>query len=1043
MNKKLREVPQTSRRASFGGRFFRLVLLGMVFLWGALGSLEAQGRAISGTVTDTQGFPMPGVNITVKESPGVGVITDIDGKYQITAPNDNAVLVYSFIGFQVEEISVSGRSVIDVILMEDMLGLEEVVVVGYGVQRRSDLTGALSSVSSEEIQRMPVANMAQAIQGRASGIDITSNERPGESGTIRIRGQRSLTASSDPLYVVDGIPLASKDAINNINPADIESIDILKDASSTAIYGSRGANGVILVTTKRAKKDALSMNYRGTLTIEKMYDRMEMMNSADYIEFRRDAYRTAGSYPDVPTRDADLAIFGMDDYAWANIEQGWAGGSWDGSRVSTTDWTDMVTRTALTQEHNLSVSGGSDNVLAYGSFGYLNQEGTQLGQEFERFSTNLNVEVTPVDWFKYGASVNASSSMQEYGFDSTSPSGARSLYAAALGMLPYAVPFDDNGDRINLPGGDVNILNPIGDEKYSIDERKTYRLLGSLFAEVNLMEGLRYRMNFGPDYYQRNRGIYRDAMSMNRGGGEPGSTNYAQYSTDSRFSWTLDNLVYYNTSFDQHNLGLTFLQTATSNRTETSQMTAENLPWNAQKWHQLNSVSALSGFGTNLVETTMTSYMGRVNYGFADKYLLTASARWDGASQLAEGNKWDFFPSAALAWRLEQEDFLAGVHWVNQLKARVGVGTTGNSAIGAYQTLGAITQLYYTWGESVDGGYVSSDASLATPNPMANQDLGWEKTTQWNLGVDFSFLNSTINGSLDVYTSRTSDLLMRMGIPALTGYTTTFANVGETSNKGIDLNLNTYNFRGRDFSWTTDLVFSANRDKIEELSMGKVDDINNLWFIGERLAVGYDYLFDGIWQDTPEDLAEMAKFNANGHAFQPGSIRVKDLDGDYQIDPDNDRGIVGHSAPSWTAGLTNTFTYKNWDFSFFIYSRWNFMVETGAERLQGRFAQRKVNYWTPDNPSTEYPRPNYNNFDGDVYRTSMNYQDGSFIKLRNVSLGYNLPANVASRLGISNMKVFGQLMNPGLLYSKIDWIDPDLGGSTFNRGVVFGVNIGF
>ena len=999
-------------------------------------------RTISGAVLDENKEALPGVSIIVKGT-NRGTTTDLNGKYTIEVPDGAPVLIFSFVGYLSREVEVGNQSVVDLVLAVDNKTLEEVVVIGYNRVKKSDVTGSVVSVGADEIKKRPVANVLQAMQGRAAGVDITSNERPGEMGSIRIRGNRSLSAGNSPLYVVDGIPLAAG-GIESINPNDIESIDILKDASATAVFGSRGANGVVLVTTKRGSAGKLSLNYIGTTTIEKMYDRTDMMNSGQYIEFRRDAYRRAGTYPAVATQKDDERIFGGDANALANVLKGWQGGTFNGNLVPTTNWTDMVLKTGVTQDHTLNVSGGTDKMRAYGSIGYLFQDGTQLGQDFERFNSKFSVELTPVKWFKFGGSINGTFSMQNYGYATSNATGPGNLYFAAQGMLPFAVPFNADGSRINLPGGDINILNPIGEDHYNINERKVLRALGVLYAEVDILKGLKYRVNFGPDFYNQRNGRWMDKNSINRGGGEPGSTNYAQLNQTSRFSYTLDNLLYYDRTFaEKHTVGVTLLQSASKNLTETSTMTATALPWNSQKWHQLNSVSSLDGFGTGLSESQLLSYMGRVNYGFNDKYLLTASVRWDGASQLADGNKWDFFPSAALAWNIDREEFLKSVSWVNQLKARVGFGSTGNAAISPYQTKGAIETLYYTWGNKVEAGYVSSDASLANPISMANLNLGWEHTTQWNLGVDFDLFRRRISGTVDVYASRTTDLLLRRSIPSIVGYVSTWDNIGETANKGVDVTINTVNVKRSGFEWSSTLNFSANKDKIVRLANGTNDDLANLWFIGQRLAVYYDYTKQGIWQSTAEDAAEMAKFNEKGHTFKAGDIRVADLNGDYRIDANNDRKIVGNSSPKWTFGFNNNFSYKNWDLAVFMFGRLGFTVATGAESLQGRFAQRVVDYWTPENPTNEYPSPNYNSAAGDPFKSAMNYQDGSFVKVRNISLGYTVPNSLTQKLRMTNCRVYAQVQNPGLLYSNISWIDPDLGGSTFNRGFVFGLNVGF
>jgi len=1013
---------------------------------------------LKGKIVDEKGETLVGVSIKVKGTTIVAS-TDANGAFSITIPStvSNPVLVVSYIGYATQEVPVDGRTTISIQLKSSTNDLDEVVVVGYNTVKKSDLTGAVVSVSAEEIRSRPVTNALQAIQGKAAGVDITSNERPGQIGSILIRGVRSLNASNSPLYVVDGIPFAAG-GIEAINPNDIETIDILKDASATAIYGSRGANGVVLVTTKKGKTGRLTLDYVGTATIETLNDRMEMMNSGQYIEFRRDAYRRTAylnaingtttkppyAYPTIATQADDREIFKQDPNMLNNLDKGWVNGVFDGSLVPTTDWGDLVTRTGITQDHVLSASGGTDKIKAYGSFGYLNQTGTQLGQDFERYSGKLSVELNPVKWFKMGLNLTATYGLQNYGFVAASASGAGNIYAAARGMLPLAIPFDANGNRINLPGGDINIQNPVLEADYNINLRKTLRTIGAAFAEVSILKGLKYRINFGPDFSNYYNGIYQDARSVNRDAGIPGSTNnFAQLNQSNKFAYTLDHLIYYDKTIDKHNFGVTLLQSSSAFKDESSSLRGSRINLRAPLWYGLNtgSVTALDGFATDLRRSNLLSYMARVNYSFNSKYLLTASARWDGASQLAQGNQWDFFPSAALAWRLDQEDFIKDIKWVNQLKLRLGVGSTGNSSVDIGSTLGLLQPLTYTFGSSAQIGYVSSDASLADPISLPNKLLSWEKTLQYNLGLDFDILKGRVSGSLDIYTSKTTGVILLKKISTINGYPTSYANVGTTKNKGLDLTVNTVNVKSRDFSWESTLNFSVSKDKIVKLDNG--DMINDRFFIGQRNGVAYDYVKEGIWQNTPEDLAEIAKYKANGQIFSPGSIKLKDLNGDYKIDANHDQQVLGHYNPSWTGGITNTFGYKNFDLSIFIVARYNFLIQTGAEALQGRFAQRVVDYWTPTNPTNNYPAPNYASAAGDDFKSSMNYQDGSFIKIRNISLGYNFPAEIAKKLTLSRLRVYAQAINPGLIYSNIKWIDPDLGGSTFNRGVVFGLNVSF
>jgi len=1004
-------------------------------------------KEITGQVFDESGSALPGVSIIVKGT-RQGTTTDANGRFNIHVVDETAVLIFSFVGYSSQEITVGNQSVINVRLQEDEKALEEVVVVGYGTAKRSDLTGAIVSVSEKELRSRPVNNALEAIQGKAAGVDITSNERPGEIGRVRIRGLRSLTASNDPLYVVDGIPLMSASGIETLNPLDIESIDVLKDASATAVYGSRGANGVVLITTKKGKSGRMTLQYSGTATVETLQDNTRMMNADEYITWRRWSYYYAdpNRYPrgDQPTIDNDRVIFlgANDPYAWANIMKGWEGGTWNGSRVETTDWAGMVTQTALTQTHTVSVSGGTDKIKAFGSFGYLDNQGTMKGQSFSRYSTKISVDITPYKWFQMGASLNTSYNLQQFGQSTTggSNSGPGSIYQAAQRVFPYGVPFDEQGNRIEFPGGDDVVRTVVDEWKYTDNQRNTFRTLGSFYAQVNILDGLRYRVNFGPDFRFFKNGIFIDDKSVNR----QGAPNFASLENQNDFSWTLDNLLYYDKAFDRHNLGVTLLQTASSWTQNASYMRALNVPLPSQKWNALNmsNISALDAWNSSLTERQLMSYMARVNYGFNEKYLLTVSGRWDGASQLADGYKWAFFPSAAVAWHLSHENWMATQNWIDQLKLRLGVGTTGNSAISPYQTKGGVVSLFYPFGTTILPGYVPSEFLISGGNlAMANQSLGWEKTTQYNLGVDFSLLSNRISGTVDLYTSRTRDLLMEMSIPSLTGFTRTFANIGSTKNKGIDISLNTVNVKTGDFVWESNLNTAWQKDEIVSLANGKEDDIANNWFIGQSIGVIYGYESNGLWKE--EDAAEMARFNENGHSFQAGMSRPVDQNGDYRINPNDDRVIIGHTNPRWTLGFTNTLTYKNFDFSVFIFGRLGYSFDTGGEWQGGRYTQRVIDYYNENNKDAAYQKPIYNVAGGDPYHTILGYRSGSFLKIRTINLGYTLPSSISESLKIGHLKLYVQAKSPGMLFSKIDWLDMDLGGSTWNRGFVFGLDVQF
>ena len=1022
-------------------------------------TIFAQNITVRGNVSDGSGESLIGVTVQVEET-SVGTVTDADGNFILPNVPSNATLIISYVGMNSQNISVNGRTVINVILEDDTELLEEVVVVGYGTMRKSDVTGAMAVVSAEELSTKPVTNAFEALQGKVAGVDITSSQRPGELGSIRIRGNRSLSATNSPLYVVDGVVLSSG-GIESINPRDIESINVLKDASSTAIYGSRGANGVILVTTKRGQAGSLNLNYSGTFTFENIHDLSPAMNANEYITWRRwahyNANPTAYTPGNQPSREQDETFFSsLDETSFNNVMRGWSGNNWNGSNVLNTNWGDFVTKTGVTQEHTISASGGTDMIKSFFSLGYLNNEGTQIGQSYERYNVSMSTDIKPTAWFTLGGSINTSWSNQSYGYSRTgqsSSSGPTEIYAAAKQIVNIAQPYDADGEIILTPSNMNGVYTVIDEWNKSDEQRQTLRALGSFYANVDLGEiwsplsGLNFKTNFGPDFRFFRRGIYIDKTSAVRQGG----TSYASWNYDRRFSWVLDNIVTYNKEINDHKFDITLLQSASKYDAESSSMSAQNIPKASFKWNNMGSVDITStdvraGMGTGLTQSQLASYMARFNYAYKDKYLLTVSGRYDGSSVLSDGHKWAFFPSAALGWRLDQEEFMNDISWLDQLKLRFGMGMTGNSSSGPYDTLGNIRSFFVPFGGTgnvlaygTNEPYYFSGTEL-----MANPALEWEKTTQWNLGVDFTFLRGRIGGAVDVYRSFTKDLLMNMTIPTLTGYSNTMANVGKTENKGIDVSVNFIPVQTRDFEWNSTLNLAWQKDEITELANGKNDMVDNNWFIGHSNGVFYGYDNAGLWQE--EDAAEMAKFNENGEDFTAGSVRPIDQNGDYVINSE-DRVILGNTNPRWTTGWSNTFNYKGIELNIELYGRMNYLVSTGGEVQNGHGNQRLVDYWTPENRNAEWQKPVFTGtpgVGGDAYSSLIGFKQASFIKIRNISLGYNLPDNAIKLLGINNLKIFTQLRNPGNLYSSIDFIDLDLGTSTYyNRGVTFGLEIGF
>lgn len=1024
-----------------------MVYILLIFLVSSFSTL-AQNFAVNGKVTDASGKPLEGATVSEKGTK-LSTVTTLDGTFHLNASSGNAKLLISFVGYEEQEVAVGNKTQLSVLLKSANENLTDVVVIGYATVKKKDVTGAVAGINQNDIKSRPVTNALQAMQGKVAGVDITSNERPGQVGSINIRGVRSLNASNSPLFVVDGIPL-STGGIDFINPNDIETIDILKDASATAIYGSRGANGVVIISTKQGKAGKLQISLNSSLTTENIVDRAPAMSASQAVDFRRWARFYGGLSPlrgDQPTIVNDsVNVFGAvsDLAAWANIKKGWASATWDGSKVATTDWKSLVSQQGITADHTLSVSGGTNKMKAYASFGYLNNKGTSIGQKFTRYSGKVSVDIQATNWFSMGTNMNVTYGIQEFGqsngvIGAFVGSPATSIYESARRLYPYAVPYDATGERVLYPAGDVAFKNVVDEWNYSQDQRKTLRSFGSLYAQINfgaihpVLKGLKYRFNFGPDFSQYQDGIYIDGLSAASSGTSSASLRKAQ-----TFSYTLDNLLYYDKSYKRHSFGVTLLQSATKYVADpVNTIVGTGIPFASQKWNELNKntiPAANLSITPNaaLIETQLFSYMARLNYSFDDKYLLTVSARRDGASQFAPGNKYSVFPSAAVAWRINQENFMKNVNWVNDLKLRVGAGVTGNSAIDAYATKGAITPLFYPFVSTITAGSLPSAV-------FANQALAWEKTTQYNVGLDFSLFKKRISGAIDVYTSQTKDLLMARSIPTVTGFSSTFQNIGQTSNKGIDININTINISSRDFQWTTTFNASWQKEEIVSLANGKQDDILNRWFIGQPIGIIYGYKANGLWHAG--DSAAYKLFA--GSNFSAGNVRPVDQNGDNKIDANNDMVIVGYTRPRWIVGMTNSFSYKNFEISVFLYGRLNYMFNTGGEAQVARASTRLINYYTENNTNAEYQKPIYSTGSGDLYSTSLGYQQASFIKIRNISASYNITGKLLKTMTMSGLRAYIQVANPGMLFSKIKFMDMDAASFTYNRGITLGINAAF
>ncbi|WP_205499790.1 SusC/RagA family TonB-linked outer membrane protein [Rufibacter psychrotolerans] len=1014
---------------------------------------------ITGRVTGENGEGLAGVTVLVKGTT-VATATDVNGNFSLNVPDGNVTLSVSYIGFMTQEVALNNRTTVNITLKSDTKALDEVVVIGYGTAQKSDVTGALASVSAEQIAQVPVQNITQALQGRAAGVDVAAGTfRPGETPAITIRGNRSISATNQPLYVVDGIPLAEGTGLNDFNPLDIESIEILKDASSTAIYGSRGANGVVLVTTKKGREGKFSVNYDTYVSLDRPLVTLNLLDGPGFAELRREAYRNIPgqdrySTP-YPNPADDFRLFGADPYTWESLAQGY---EWEDkanrvpryrpataeeqarygvtqlpiynpANVRSTDWQDMAFHDAVSQNHQLMVRGGSEKVRAAFSVGYLDQEGIQRGQDFKRYNARLNMDYDVAKFLTMGASVNANVNIQNLGGN---------IYGRFISQNPLAVPYDPEGNFIEFPGADDQVYNPTREADLVFNERRTTRFFGSFYAEAKLLEGLRYRLNFGPDFRQTRSGTFESGESAERQG-----TARAVNSQSQNFTYVVENLLFYDKTFAQnHSLGVTLLQSIQKDRSESIGITATDFPYESQLWYNIGTTNQgqPSAFSSGFALRTMQSWMGRVNYSFKDRYLLTASGRYDGSSVLAPGNKWDFFPSFALAWKIQEEEFMKSVAFINELKLRVGYGAVGQSSIDPYQTGGVLSRTPYIWNETPAYGYRPSGQRLP--------DLSWEKTSTINAGVDFTLFNHRVSGTVDVYRANTTNLIMPRAVPTASGFGSVLQNVGATRNTGVEVALTTHNIQSAEgFNWSTDFVFTKNKEEFVETHLGKMDDVGNRWFIGQPLGVYYDYKFDGIWQlDQVEEAAKYGRV--------PGDIRVVDVNNDSQINA-QDLLVLGSNRPKWSGSINNKLSYKGFDLTFLVYARMGHLVENIMYRpgLGGRYQSIAWNYWTPTNPSNEYPRP-IKDKDISEFGQSLQYQKGDFVKVRNISLNYTFPQSFVSKFRGSNLSVYVNLVNP-FLFTDFEALDPeasDTGNSTAEnrralglstRSYVFGLRVGF
>ncbi|WP_089333506.1 SusC/RagA family TonB-linked outer membrane protein [Hymenobacter mucosus] len=925
---------------------------------------------VSGRVTDEKGDGLPGVSVVVKGT-SIGTSTDDQGRYTLVVPesNTNGTLVFSFIGFTSQETSINGRTAISMQMRADAQALNEVVVVGYGTQKRSDVTGSVVSVPQDRLERLPVSNIAQALQGAVAGVQISApSSVPGSQPNINIRGVRSITANTNPYVILDGVPFPGN--FNDISPSDIASIEILKDASATAIYGTRGSNGVILVTTKRGKSGKAQIRYNGYAGPEYMNNTLRPMNGAEYAAKYR-AYTIQRNINQDPVPN-----FGER----ANYDAG-----------RETDWIDLISQRGFIQDHNVAISGGTNDVKYYVSGDYFKQQGVLQGYQFRRISLRSNLDANLTPWLRIGTSAFYANSNDD---------GGRVNLALAQAASPYGTPFNADGSYNIFPQfPELLYANPL----LGLTTERTSRvnqLTGTGYAEVTptFVKGLTYRLNASYSYrpYRATSYVGRAANNL---------IGAAQILNDERHNYTIENILTYNKDIGKHHFDLTALYSAQENTYFT---TTENGSGYINDEIGFNSIGSGSGIPTISSydeRRSLLSQMGRLNYSYDSRYLFTVTARRDGSSVFgADASKYATFPSVALGWNIANEQFLKGISAVNLLKLRASYGITGNEGIGPYGTITGQTALQYTY-----NGVASTGLRA---NRIGNSNLKWEQTSSYNYAVDFSVLDNRIGGTVEYYDAKTKDLLLNRNLPIITGYGSILDNIGQVQNRGVEITLNTVNVKAGNFIWSTSANYTRNRNKI--LALNGSDDIGNRRFVGKPLGAIYDYRMIGVWQ-TGDDV----KVDPTA---KPGDLKFADINGDGQISS-LDREYQGTELPNFTGGLTNTFEYKGLSLRIFLQTAQGILRNNpllNRADFAGRINQpAAIGYWTAENRSNDRPSLVFVNPRGYGYP-----KDASYTRLKDITLSYTFPQTLLDRAKLGAVTAYVSGRN---LYTWTDWVgwDPE------------------
>jgi TonB-linked SusC/RagA family outer membrane protein len=979
----------------------------LLLLLFSFNTVSAQ-TVIKGTVQDNNGLPLSGVTVKVKGTAAV-TSTSTEGKFSIAA-NPTATLVFSSIGYANQEIAVGNRTEITINLVESNKDLEEVVVIGYGTKKKIDLTGTVSSLQSDEITKARATSTQEAMQGRIAGVDIKRGSgKPGSDFSIEIRGANSITGNTQPLYVIDGVPVAVNGSptnpINDINPADIERIDVLKDASSTAIYGSRGANGVVLITTKRGVKGTSKITYDAYYGVVNPYHIPPVMNGPTFVNYVRDFFNAQAGYPTTPIPDSQL--FSATELT--NIQNG-----------TYTNWIDLIKRNGSQSNHNLSLTGGDEKTTYFASAGYQLYQGTTQGEDSKKYTLKAGIDKSINNTFKAGASVYAA-------FVNNHP-GSGEIFRSAYRLRPTGSAYNADGSmRFFTSENETQITNPLFDIDGEIRQQQYLHVLPNIYAEATVIKGLKLRTSFSPDITIQDQGQYDDQFTKQQAGTKPAS---GATSTNKYVNYTWENLLTYNREIGKHKFDITLGNTFEYHEQDFSSISAQGLPYRSL-WYNLgsattitingNAIAPITTVGSGYSQQNLASYFGRANYTFNNRYLFTATMRADANSVFAPGHKWGYFPSGLFAWIASEEDFLKNIQMLSLLKFRLSYGKSGNaSSVGPYATQATVSQSPYDFNGVAASGFA--------PN-FGNQNLTWEKTDEYNAGVEVGILQNRVSLDVNLYRKTSNGSILNQQVPPENGYSAQTTNLGSVRNQGIELSLNTVNYRSHNFSWTTNFNFAANYNKILELYGDGKNDIGNAWFLGSKVREIYNYKIIGVWQTS--EAAQAAVYGA-----KPGQYKIQDVNGDGKIDATNDRQILGSSIPNWFGGFTSTMNYANFDFSVTVYTRQGTFEnsvfleqELNGDQNRARFGAFDRSYWTPTNPSNQWSNKAVNS--SDPANLIAQYQNTSYTKISNITLGYTIPKSVLNKAKISNLRVYADAFNPFIFSKFIGWDPENPSGNSF------------